>query len=135
MFKFLKSLLSRGKIESQNKIVPLEDNDCSLEIQMNKDGTLNIVCSWPEFDVENKDTITSIASHYALMIDAINQGFLSKQIISTIKNYKGHNAYDTLFAQNVFYKIAELNYLKEKMTEESPAVIRPSQVFKNLSQY
>lgn len=134
MFKFLKSLLSRSKVELPSKNL-YEDNDsCSLSIRIHKDGALDIVCSWPEFDIDNKDTITGVANNYALMIDAINQGFLSKQIIGTIKNHKGHNAYDTLFAQNVFYKIAELNYLKEKMVEESHTVIKPSQVFKNLIQ-
>jgi hypothetical protein len=135
MFKFIKSLLSRNKVELPSKNSYLDENLYSIEIQMNKDGSINIICNWPKFDADNKDTIPAISNHYALMIDAINQGFLSKQIISSIKNYKGDNAYDTLFAQNVFYKIAELNYLKEKMTEDSGAIIKPSQVFKNLTQY
>lgn len=135
MFKFIKSLLCHNKTELPSENLFLDDNLYSLEIRMNKDGTINIICNWSKFDTDNKDTIPSISNHYALMIDAINQGFLSKQIISAIKNYKGHNAYDALFAQNVFYKIAELNYLKEKMIEESETVIKPSQVFKNLTQY
>lgn len=100
---------------------------------MNNDGTINIICSWPEFDVTNKEKMLTMANNYALMIDAINAGYLSKEIINTIKLHKSDNAYDALFTQNVFYKLAELEYLKYKTSEDNYPVIRPLQAFKLLS--
>ncbi len=103
---------------------------CSLEIQMNLDGTVNIICSWPEFDDDNKKIMSHLANHYAMMIDALNSGFLSKDIIDTLKNHETENPMDTLFAQNVFYKIAEINYLKNHQNNNShDALVKPSQVF------
>lgn len=99
---------------------------------MNIDGTINIVCYWPEFNETNKEQISSLSNNYALMLDAINRGFLEKEIISTIKNYKSYDSYDILFAQNVYYKLMELSYLKQKSnTEQNMPVVRPSQVFKS----
>jgi hypothetical protein len=106
-----------------------EEPPCALEIQMNVDGTINIICSWPEFDESNKKAMTFLANNYALMIDALNSGFLAKDIINTLKNHEHENPMDTLFAQNVFYKIAELTYLKQTQNSSNNALIKPSQVF------
>ena len=136
MYSLLRLLLGKTKkyaAPDKHTHNPTDSSSrCALEIEMNNDGTINIICSWPEFDEMNKDKMIGIANNYALMIDAINQGYLSKEIIATIRNYKGDNAYDTLFAQNVFYKIAELNYIKNTTTESDKPLVRPTSVFKNL---
>lgn len=136
MFNFLRSILKSSvglnNTEKTEKTKTEKEYLCALEIQMNMDGTINIECSWPEFDEENKNSLQNIANNYALVIDAINEGFLSKDIVNTIKNYKSDNAFDVLFAQNVFYKIAELNYLKIKNSDNNGPVVKPSQAFKTM---
>jgi len=135
MFKFLQDLFFNKTHKTKPVLPKQNETSCSLEIQMNNDGTLNILCSWPEFNENNKDKMIAVANNYALMIDAINKGYLSTEIISTIKNYKSHDAYDSLFAQNVFYKITELNYLKEKNLSNkinNQPLVRPLTAFKNL---
>lgn len=136
MFNFLRSILGLG-LESPDNIKDTKNKQaeylCALEIQMNSDGTINIECSWPEFNESNKNSIQNIANNYALIIDAMNQGFLSKDIVNTIKNYKSSNPFDILFAQNVFYKIAELNYLKMKNNDyNNGPVVKPSQALKTM---
>lgn len=141
MLNFIRSLLAdyhSKKLEQKDHPEPNDiscsdkggQSPCSLEIQMNLDGTVNIICSWPEFDDSNKKIMTHLANHYAMMIDALNSGFLSKDIIDTLKNHETENPMDTLFAQNVFYKIAEINFLKNHQTNNShDALVKPSQVF------
>jgi len=130
MYKFLQNLF--GHFSQQNNKKTNKNIACSLNIQMNIDGTINIICYWPEFNENNKDQILSLSNNYALMLDAINEGLLESEIISTIKNYKSYKSYDILFAQNVYYKLTELSYLKQKSnTEKNMPVVRPSQVFKS----
>lgn len=136
MLSFIRNLLSSGKkIPTETDSTEKEDDStsesspCSLEIQMNLDGTVNIICSWPEFDHSNKKIMTHLANHYAMMIDALNSGFLAKDIVSTLKNHQTEDPMDTLFAQNVFYKIAELNFLKNNHNNDYDALVKPSQVF------
>lgn len=130
MFKLVKKLLQLNKFPSKTSIDHDDTNKapCSLELQMNADGTVNIICSWPEFNQDNKKSMSYLADNYALMIDALNSGFLSSEIISTLKNHVKDNPYDTLFAQNVFYKIAELNYIKNHQNTNEP-LVKPSQAF------
>lgn len=135
MLNLIKALLGNtlkndgSNTYKKNTPSKIEEPPCSLEIQMNVDGTINIICSWPEFDDSNKKAMTFLANNYALMIDALNSGFLAKDIINTLKNHESENPMDTLFAQNVFYKIAELTYLKQSQYSANDALIRPSQVF------
>jgi hypothetical protein len=140
MFNFLKDLflskiVPNIRTKTKAELPKQSDTCCSLEIQMNNDGTINILCSWPEFSENNKDKMITVANNYALMINAINNGYLSGEIIHTIKNYKSHDPYDSLFAQNVYYKITELNLFKEKTTSNklnNQPLIRPLIAFKNL---
>lgn len=133
MINFIRHLFSNpSDKETQQDIIPNNNKEkppCSLEIEMNYDGTINIICSWPEFNEENKAHLNYLANYYAMMIDALNSGFLNKEIINTIKNYNTNNSMDILFAQNVYYKITELNFLKKEQEKNSSSVIKPSQVF------
>lgn len=152
MYKWIRTLLSQfihpaftkqnsqsNKVESLSQTInkssetSTNDSICSLEIQMNSDGTINIVCGWPDFHDENKTKIPTIAQQYALIIDAMNSGMLSKEILNTIKYYNSHNTMDILFAQNVIFKLTELSFLKKQHQSISEPVIRPTDVFRQAS--
>lgn len=150
MFRFIRTLLSQfihpafvknhkpvnKKIEVSSTTNEENDQDiiCSLEVQMNEDGTINIVCGWPDFALENKSSIPTIAYQYALVIDAINSGMLSKEILDTIKNYQSDNTMDILFAQNVIYKLSEMSFLRKQNSNKirTEPVVRPLEVFKQI---
>jgi hypothetical protein len=130
MINFIKNLLCNNKNKEKNNEKENETKPpCSLEIEMNFDGTINIICSWPEFNEENKKSIDYLANYFSLMIDAINSGLLEEEIINTIKNYSSSNHMDILFAKNVYYKILELNFLRKEQEKFSSPIIKPSQVF------
>ena len=147
MFRFLRELLGQfihpafinqkqdlTKIISTSNTSTRDETDrlCSLDIQMNQDGTINIVCSWPDFHMEDKASIPTVAYQYALVIDAVNNGLLAKEIISTIKNYNSDNTADILFAQNVLYKLSEIAFLNAQNNNQlkTEPVIRPLDVLK-----
>jgi hypothetical protein len=134
MINFIKKLLnSDSKLDTKDNDRQNIENEtkppCSLEIEMNFDGTINIICSWPEFNDENKKSLDYLANYFSLMINAVNSGLLEKEIINTLKNYSSNNHMDILFAQNVYYKILELNFLRKEQEKFSNPVIKPSQVF------
>jgi hypothetical protein len=132
MISFIRQLLFDSSNRSKQQLNTDHDKEkapCSLEIEMNYDGTINIICSWPEFNEDNKAHLNYLANYYAMMIDALNSGFLNKEIINTIKNYNTDNNMDILFAQNVYYKITELNFLKKEQEKNNSSYIKPSQVF------
>lgn len=131
MFNFIRRLLNNENKTEQSESQPKETTKslCSLEIEMNNDGTVNIICSWPEFTETNKKYLYNLANHYALMIDALNSGLLEKDIANTLKNYSSDNYMDILFAQNAYYKIVELNFLKKEQEKSDTPLIKPSQVF------
>jgi len=150
MFRFLRELLTQfihpalmDQKQDLTKIISTShtstsnetDHLCSLDIQMNQDGTINIVCSWPDFDMEDKASIPTTAYQYALVIDAVNNGLLAKEIISTIKNYNSDNTADILFAQNVLYKLNEITFLNTQNNKQlkTEPVIRPLDVLKQRS--
>jgi hypothetical protein len=132
MISFIRQLLFDSSNRSKQQLNTDHDKEkapCSLEIEMNYDGTINIICSWPEFNEDNKAHLNYLANYYAMMIDALNSGFLNKEIINTIRNYNTDNNMDILFAQNVYYKITELNFLKKEQEKNNSSYIKPSQVF------
>lgn len=150
MFRFIRTLLSQfihpafaknhkpvnKKIEVSSTTAEENDQDiiCSLEVQMNEDGTINIVCGWPDFTLENKSSMPTIAYQYALVLDAINSGMLAKEILDTIKNYQSDNTMDILFAQNVIYKLSEMSFLRKQNSNKirTEPVVRPLEVFKQI---
>lgn len=134
MFHFIKQLLfsSENKAEDEieeKKTSATKKSPCSLELEMNDDGTINIICSWPEFNENNKKLLHYLSNYYALMIDAVNSGLLEQEIINTLRNYASDNTMDILFAQNVYYKIIELNFLRKEQEKFSTPLVKPSQVF------
>lgn len=107
---------------------------CKLSFDINKDGTIDIVCHWPEFNDSNIASITNIAYFYALAIHALSSGFLEKEILKTLQSTADHNEYDTLFVQNVIFKMYEIEKSQKyqynvKLSDEP--LVSPLDVFKN----
>lgn len=107
-----------------------------LEFGIKTDGTIDIVCHWPEFDDTNEKAILNIAYFYALAIHAIDSGLLHKEIIETMRQSAKLNEFDTLFVHNVLYKLYELEksqqYQKNINLAHEP-LIQPLDVFKNMN--
>lgn len=103
----------------------------SLTIEVNLDGTLNIICDWPEFDENNNKQIANVAKYYALAIHALNEGLLDKEIIDTLKNYDNSNPFNSLFVHNTLVELINLEKIKK---ENNPLlnkpIISPLDVFK-----
>jgi len=101
-----------------------------ISFEINKDGTINIVCDWPDFNDENITSLEAIARYYALAIHAINAGLLERDIIGTLKQHDTSNPYNHLFVHNV---LIELINVEKTIRERSPAyqkpVISPLNVF------
>lgn len=107
---------------------------CKLQFDIHKDGTIDIICHWPEFDHTNHSAMINIAYFYALAIEAINSGVLEKEILDTLQKNTANNEYDTLFVHNVIYKLYELEKTKKHSGDISKQpLVHPLDVFKNTS--
>ena len=124
MFNFFK----KRKTKIQKPEMPKALSCISFEI--NEDGTINIVCDWPDFNDENITNLEIVAKYYSLAIHAVNAGLLEKDIISTLKQHDTTNPYNNLFVHNV---LIELINVEKTIREQSPAyqkpVISPLNVF------
>lgn len=107
---------------------------CKLEFGINKDGTIDIICYWPQFTEKTTSTIINIAYFYALAIHAINNGLLEKEILDTLQKNAKFDEYDTLFVHNVLYKLYELEKNKKYQSGDisKQPFIYPIDVFKNI---
>lgn len=107
---------------------------CKLDFGINKDGTIDIVCHWPQFTEKTTSTIMNIAYFYALAIHAINNGLLEKEILDTLQKNAKFDEYDTLFVHNVLYKLYELEKKQKYQSGDisKQPFIYPLDVFKNL---
>jgi len=102
----------------------------SLSIGINKDGTINIVCDWPEFNDDNAKTIDPIARFYALTIYSLNEGLLENDIMDTLKKHEVSNPYNTLFVHNTLLELIRLQKLKKNYKSSNHPIISPLEVFK-----
>lgn len=127
MFKNLidKLFTSKAKDIKENNIK--SSKIASIKVEANNDGTINIVCDWPDFSEKNQKNIQGMAKFFALAIDAINSGILEQEIISTLNNHDKNNPYDILFVHNTLVELIYLAKSKEK-TLNSP-IISPLDVF------
>jgi hypothetical protein len=113
---------------------PADIKLASLNIEINNDGTLNIICDWPEFNENNAHKIKDIAYFYALGIHAINKGFLEKDIIDTLVNHDKTNVFNTLFTQNTLLELLNLekNFKHNNQnTQHDQPIVSPLEVFKS----
>ena len=100
----------------------IDDLVGSITFEINKDGTINIICNWPDFNDDNTDQISGIAKYYALSILAINSGFLEKDIIDTLKKINTNNPYDNLFTHNV---LVELIHIEKNKRDNNHSLKKP----------
>lgn len=121
MFNFLKK---RKKPEMSQALT-------CISFEINKDGTINIVCDWPDYDENNCDEINGAAKFYALAIHALNSGLLEYDMIDTLKNYDQSNPYNNLFSHCTLVELINLEKLKRQrdFNGDKP-VISPLEVFK-----
>lgn len=128
MFKYLSKIFS-----SQTK-TPIESEEdlSSITIEINNDGTLNIVCYWPDYDENNSSAINGAAKFYALAIHALNSGMLEYDMIDTLKQYDPSNPFNSLFSHSVLVELINLEKIrKNKNMDMDKPVISPIDVFKS----
>jgi hypothetical protein len=103
----------------------------SLTVEVNTDGSMNILCDWPTFNDNNSNKIREIAYYYALTIHALNHGILEKDIIETLVNYDKSNIFDGLFAQNTLIELLNIEKTSaSRSSNQNNPVVSPLEVFK-----
>lgn len=105
-----------------------------LEFGINLDGTIDIICHWPEFNDNNSKSLLNIAYFYGMAIHAINNGLLHKEIIETMRQTAQLNEFDNLFVHNVLYKLYELEksqQFQRNINLANEPLVAPLSVFKN----
>lgn len=117
IFKRLYSFFKKDQEKSET-----DDLIGSITFEINKDGTINIICNWPDFNDDNTNQISGISRYYALSILAINSGFLEKDILDTLKKCNTDNPYDNLFTHNV---LAELIHIEKNKRDNDPGLKKP----------
>tara|TARA_Y100000385_G_C12787827_1_gene506340 strand:- start:48 stop:434 length:387 start_codon:yes stop_codon:yes gene_type:complete len=124
MFNFFKK-------KKQQKFELSEDQALStICFEVNHDGTINILCDWPEFNNENAKSIDDIAKFYALGIHALNQGLFEADIIDTLKNHDQSNPYNHLFIHNVLIELINIEKaIRDNNINYKRPVISPLNVF------
>lgn len=127
MLNFFKKLLFINKpTEAIDKPISVVS---SITIENNHDGSLNIVCDWPEFNVDNYENMTTVAKAFAASVYSLNNGLLSRDIIDTLKNHDKTNPYNSLFINNVFSEIINIEKYASLNQSHSP-LVSPLEVFK-----
>ena len=105
---------------------------CSINVQLNIDNTIDIVCHWPDLDDLDELIINDIANRYATMIYLLDSGSLKKDIADTLSSVCENNIYDTYFSRQVLTRWLEL-FENQHLTDSNQPIIKPSSVFKNYS--
>jgi len=126
MLNFFKRLFVKkpvANIEQSNSVI------ASITIENNHDGSLNITCDWPEFNVDNYDSMPNVAKAFASSIYSINNGILAKDIIDTLKNHDKTNPYNSVFVNNVFSELINMEKYSAINQSYNP-LISPLEVFK-----
>jgi hypothetical protein len=142
MFNFFR----KQKIAEENKVTETQivenkatetetksKHICSINVQLNIDNTIDIVCHWPDLDDLDEMIINDIANRYATMIYLLDSGSLKKDIADTLSSVCENNIYDTYFSRQVLTRWLEL-FEKQHLTDSNQPLIKPSSVFKNYSE-
>ena len=119
----------------ENKVTETETKSkqiCSINVQLNIDNTIDIVCHWPDLDDLDELIINDIANRYATMIYLLDSGSLKKDIADTLSSVCENNIYDTYFSRQVLTRWLEL-FENQHLTDSNQPLIKPSSVFKNYS--
>jgi hypothetical protein len=143
MFEFIKKWFSKeDTIQINTDIVSKTINNrkkhmASIDFQINHDGTMNILCDWPEFKDIEPSEIDKVADKYAMLMYMINNNLLVKDIIEILSEAMAStNPFDAYFVHQVLAKWLEINKKaeKENTVENKQIFIKPSSVFKNYNQ-
>tara|TARA_B100001778_G_scaffold247838_1_gene208039 strand:+ start:5472 stop:5873 length:402 start_codon:yes stop_codon:yes gene_type:complete len=130
MFNFIKNIFSLFKSTTiEEEPSPVVQKLASLTIEVNPDGTMNILCDWPDFNENNAESIKNISNYYALAIHALCNGYLEEDIMDTLKCYDKDNVFNALFAHNTLIEIGNVKKLSEWKNTDKP-IISPLEVFK-----
>jgi len=133
MFDFIKNIFNRFRkptIYIQEEL-PEQQKLASLTVEVNTDGTMNILCDWPDFNEDNVESIKNVAHYYALSIHALCNGYLETDIIDTLKCYDKDNVFNALFAHTTLVELVNAEKLsKWKNTNTDSPIVSPLNVFK-----
>lgn len=131
MFNFISKFFKKPESNLIKDVDAQTNIASSISIENNTDGTLNIVCDWPDFNEGNIDSIPNVAKIFASSIYSLNHGFLEKDIIDTLKNHDTSNPYNSLFVHNVFSEMIHVEKsIENKYAYKKNPLVRPSEVFK-----
>lgn len=125
MFNLFKKIFLK-----QNKPIENRNFMCSINFELNHDGTINIVCYWPNFNETNTDKILPVSSEFAILLHSINKGLLKKDIVSTLTSLiDKSNNFDDIFVHNCLSQW--LDYVEPPGAAiPNDPLIKPSSVFK-----
>lgn len=124
MFDFIKKIFFRKKTEKIKSV-------CSINFEINYDGTMNIVCFWPNFNKTNYTEIEPIGTDFANLLFAINNGLMQEDVMKTLTSLiDKSNDYDNLFINVCLVKWLENieKTVQSKHIEEP--LIKPFNVFR-----
>lgn len=135
MFNFLKQIFSqeKEKTEIKNQITEKKDYLCRLNIELNYDNSINIMCYWPDLIGLEDETIDNIANPYGILLHMLNNGLLNQDIIKALSNFDQNSLEDSYFVNRVLSKWLEISSIKTESKHNTDPVIKPSSVFKNYS--
>lgn len=124
MFKKLKRLISKQDQDDSTK--PM----CSINFELNYDGTVNIICYWPNFNESNIDKMDIVSTEFSRLLFSLEQKSIKKDIVQTLTNLtRPNNLYDSLFVNLVLKKWVENMEKNEPESSFDGPMIRPSSVF------
>lgn len=136
MFDFFKKIFFKKNDHKKNNFELTNDYNflCSINFELNSDGTINIVCYWPNFDDSNSFQIEPISKQFGALLHMINSGFLTQEIVSTLTNtIDKNNYYDSSFVHYSMLRWLDSLNNKEKPyqnNDDNIPIIKPSNVFK-----
>lgn len=112
-----------------------ENYVCEISFQLTKDNDIDIGFKHTDVREYSVEEISTLAENCANMIVLMNNGFLKKDLIGTIKHVKKanmNNDKSTLLLDNVLFFHNLLQEELKSIRKESGPLIRPSSVFKSV---
>lgn len=125
MFNFIKKLFNKKPNKTDTTSFM-----CSINFELNHDGTINIICYWPNFDQNNMDKIAPVSLEFGTLLHMINNGMLKTEVINTLNSLTDKsNNFDNIFINMCLLKLIEYSE-KENSTISCDPLVKPSSVFK-----
>lgn len=108
---------------------------CEISFQLTKDNDIDIGFKYSDVREYSVEQISTLAENCANMMVLLNNGFLKKDLISTVKHIKKanmNNDKSTLLLDNVLFFNNLLQEELKSIRKENGPLIRPSAVFKSM---